>query len=186
MRFAKVLVLGLLAAAVLSTAASAQTGYVACYFDNGLSVEQSNCPGAPAGTVADTLYIAMVNWNAFVSGIQFKVDYPAQMLWLGDNGLPATAFGNTASGLAVAWGVPQNGYLPALICTSTFVWNCSGCSSTDIPLTVVGHPLLGGTITATIWPDNHKQDGIGLTGRICPTVPVENTTWGQVKSLYGD
>lgn len=176
----------LLLLALFIAPASAQTRYIGVYFDWGLTTEQANCPSAPPLTVADTIWIAMVDWDMNVSGVQFKVDYPPEMVWLGDQAHPPVYQGNTRDGFAVGFAIPQNGYFPILVTEAVFAWDCNGCTSTDIPVKVVGHPLLGGTITATRWPDQTKFNGIGLTALICTTVPVEETTWGQVKALYNE
>jgi hypothetical protein len=185
MRFAKILVMALLAVSVVGvwTSANAQTGYVAVYFNQGMSLEQKDCPGA---SVIDTLYIGAVNWNMFLAGIQFKVNYPATFSTVIDEDNGWAHVGTTATGYATGFGVPQNGYLPVLVTRVIVIWNCNDCSSTNVPITVVGHPFLGGTVTATRWPDNVKIDGIGLEALICATVPTEETTWGKVKSLYGE
>jgi hypothetical protein len=179
------LVIALMAVCVvgISTAANAQTGYVAVYFNQGMSVEQKNCPGIG---IIDTLTIGMVNWNMFISGIQFQVLYPAEITHIVDFGNPYASVGTTAAGYATGFGVPQNGFFPVFVTNVLVQWTCNACVNPDVPVPVVGHPSLGGTITATQWPNFNKVNGIGLTALICATVPTEETTWGKVKSLYGE
>lgn len=185
MRFAKTLVFVLAVLGVFGfSVASAQTGYIAVYFDNGFSQESGNCPG---NGIPDSLYIAAVNWNMYVNGVQFKVNYPSAISYLADFGTQPVTAGNTDIGLAMGWALPQNGYQPVFVCGVTFFWQClGGCGAVpDQLIEVVGHPYLGGTVSATRWPDNALLNGVGLTALVCPvTVPTEETTWGQVKSLY--
>jgi len=190
MRFARILVLALIAVGfvALSTTANAQTGYVAVYFDNGFSVEQKDCPGPG---VLDTLYVAMVNWNMNVGGVQFAIDYPPQIIWLADFNKPGATIGSTpvtssTGGFACGFPVPQNGFFPVHVTDILVSWNCNGCTTDNIPLPVVGHSGFGDTIIGTRWPDAEPFPGIGLTALICATVPTEETTWGKVKSLYGE
>lgn len=188
MRFARILVLALLAVGfiALSTTANAQTGYVAVYFDNGFSVEQKNCPGAG---VLDTLYVAMVNWNMNLGGVQFAIDYPAAITHIADFNKPAATIGNTpdtdaTGGFAAGFAIPRNGFFPVFVTSVLIQWNCLDCSTDNIPLPVIGHTQLGGTVKATRWPDAAPFVGVGLTALVCATVPTEETTWGKVKSLY--
>jgi hypothetical protein len=188
MKFARILVIALVAVGFvgLSTTADAQTGYVAVYFDNGFSVEQKNCPGPG---VLDTLYVAMVNWNMNVGGVQFAIAYPPEVIHIADFNKPAATIGatpttNVTGGFAAGFPVPQNGFFPVFVTSILIQWNCVGCPVGNIPLPVVGHTGLGGTVIGTRWPDGAPFPGIGLTALICATVPTEETTWGKVKSLY--
>jgi hypothetical protein len=188
MRFARILVLALLAVGfvALSTTANAQTGYIGVYFDNGFSVEQKDCPGPG---VLDTLYVAMVNWNMFVGGVQFAIAYPPELIHIADINKPPATIGATpvtsgTGGFAAGFPLPQNGFFPVFVTSALVQWNCNNCSSTNIPVPVVGHAGFGGTIVGTRWPDAAPFTGIGLTALICATVPTEETTWGQIKSLY--
>jgi hypothetical protein len=169
--------------ALLIAPASAQTGYVAVYFNEGMSIEQKNCQGVG---VFDTLTIGMVNWNMFISGVQFRVLYPAQMVHVADFNFPPVTQGSTPAGFATGFGLPQNGFSRVFVTNVLVIWTCDVCTSTNVPVPVVGHPLLGNTVTATQWPANNKVNGIGLTALLCATVPTEETTWGKVKSLYSE
>lgn len=188
MKFARILVIAFIAVGfvALSTTANAQTGYVAVYFDNGFSVEQKNCPGPG---VLDTLYVAMVNWNMNVGGVQFAIAYPPEVIHIADFNKPAATIGatpttNASGGFAAGFPIPQNGFFPVFVTSVLIQWNCADCSTPNIPVPVVGHSGLGGTIIGTRWPDAAPFPGVGLTALICATVPTEETTWGKVKSLY--
>ena len=166
---------------------SAQTGYIAAYYDNGFSIESANCPG---DSTISTMYIAAVNWNMYVNGVQFKVNYPSGIEWILDFGYGTDiVLGTTPTGMARSWSLPQNGYQPLLVCKVAFRWLCPlGCGSIpDQSVEVVGHPLLGNTVAATRWPDNALIQGVGLTATACPmTIPTENTTWGKLKAVFSD
>jgi hypothetical protein len=174
---------------------SAQTPFVAVYFDHAFQTEASPvapnpCPGIG---VLDTLYIAATNFNAFLSGIEFQVHYPPSLIWITDFDTPPTVavpgatFGNTPTGISVGWANPQNGFFTVEICKVLVQWNCDDCDVTDQPIIVTGHPLFVPAIPrATDFPNFQFINGVGLTSLICVTVPVEESTWGKVKSLYQD
>ena len=71
---------------VLSAATvSAQTPFIAVYFDNTFQTESTINPGGCPGIgTLDTLYIAMTNANVFVSGVDFAVNYPPELNWISD------------------------------------------------------------------------------------------------------
>ena len=167
--------------------ASAQTPFVAVYFDQQLQVESSTCPSAAPGTVSQQLYVAALNFNAFITGIEFQVNYPPELQFLGDVyphvGIPV---GNTAVGLRYGFTLAQNGNSAILVAVATVIWQCRNCQGglSDVPVLVGPHPL-SGLLQATSFPDPEVTiPGVGLTALICPTVPVEETTWGGIKALY--
>ena len=174
---------------------SAQTPFVAVYFDHAFQTEASPvapnpCPGIG---VLDTLYFAATNFNAFLSGIEFQVHYPASIIWITDfdfpptNTTPGTTLGNTVSGVSVGWANPQNGFSTVDIGKALIQWNCDQCEQGfDLPIIVTGHPLFAPNPRATDFPGFQFINGVGLTSLICVTVPVEESTWGKVKSLYQD
>jgi hypothetical protein len=185
MRFASI-VIALVALCVLGTGADAQTPFIAAYFDLDFTEETTVCsPGF------GQVHFAGVNWNVFVTGVQFAVVYPPAMTWEADTNLQPVSAGTTPTGLAMGYATPQNGFFPVYICSSVFRWNCQvDCSDVvggpDQPLLVVPHPLLG-PVGVTDFPDFNLHTGVGLTAVICPvTVPTEETTWGRVKALYSN
>ena len=50
---------------------------------------------------------------------------------------------------------------------------------------VVANPVTG-FLGVTDFPQYNLIPGVGLTSYICATVPAEETSWGQVKALYGE
>jgi len=182
MRVATLLVFVLM---VISAATvSAQTPYIAVYFDNTYQVESTVAPGGCLGIgTLDTLYIALSNANAFVSGVEFAVNYPPEINWVADLGTQPVTIGNTQSGISMGWSTPQNGFGTVFICGVLVQWQCDTCPGTDIPMPVVANPntlFLG----FTDFPNFNQYPAAGLTSLICATVPAEETTWGKVKALY--
>ncbi|UCH84512.1 MAG: hypothetical protein JSW50_02125 [Candidatus Latescibacterota bacterium] len=166
--------------------ASAQIPFIGVYFDNTWQAEATMaCQCPPDGTI-DTLYIALTNANTFVTGVEFKVNYPAVAFsYLGDIWTQPVTVGTTATGISMGWPNPQNGFTTIPICGVIIVWNCGGCCpQTDIPLSVVTNPnttFLG----FTDFPNFLPVPAVGLTSTICAcSIPVEESTWGKVKSLY--
>ena len=54
----------------------------------------------------------------------------------------------------------------------------------DTPIRVVPHGAFG-FVRATRYPDTEFIYAVGMTSMFCPVnVPVEETTWGQIKTLY--
>ena len=162
---------------------SAQVPFVAIYFDEGLSQEQKNCPGV---SVLDTLYVVARNFNAFIAGIEFRVDYPSSMVWLADTGIPPVSIGSTPTGISMGWNFPKNGFEAVVVCTPIVLWLCSKCSDLPSgyePLRVQPHPIFG-HVRATQWPTYEFIEAVGLTASICGTIDTEASTWGRVKALY--
>jgi hypothetical protein len=167
--------------------ASAQTPFIAVYFDHAWQVAGN--PPAPAGdpcpglNVLDSLYIALVNANAFVSGVEFAVNYPPEVLFLADFDKQPVNVGTTATGFSQGWALPPNGFSAVYVCGVQFLWQCNGCSVFNSPIVVVQHPD-SGFLGYTDFPAYAPIPAVGMTSLICATIPVEETTWGQVKALY--
>ncbi len=177
MRFAAITVMLLLVAAPLA----AQTPFVQVYFDPGHSVTTADCPG----TQLDTLYVVAHNFNAWLTAIEFSINYPAEMNWLADMPNTEVKIGSSPAGIAMAFPTPLNGFNPVEVMQVMVMWLCSSCgANTNIPLVVAPHPQTG-FVRATRYPDNGIITAVGMTSLLCATVPVEQTTWGQIKALYG-
>jgi hypothetical protein len=163
---------------------SAQTSpFIAVYFDQAYQTEAKNpCPGIG---VFDNLYIALVNANVFVSGVEFAVNYPPQLTWVADLNTPPVTVGNTPNGISMGFALPQNGFSALEVCQVLVMWNCDGCSVFNVPVVVTANPNTG-FLGFTDFPNYSLFPAVGLTSLICATVPTEETTWGKVKSLYGE
>lgn len=167
---------------------------VSVYFDEYFGVTGlEQCPVEPIGTV----YVVAENWDMWMQSIEYAIDYPAQMVWLGDAVDDATQLKLGSSplfgvhgGIAVTWQTRGNGFHPLLIQTASIAWDCQGCTVQNIPVVVVqkatAEALPGGLIRALESPNFETHGGVGMTSYLCATVPVEETTWGAVKALYGN
>jgi hypothetical protein len=179
MRIATLVVAALLATVVV---ASAQAPYIAVYFDPYHTQETKNCPGF----VTDTWYVAAVNFNVYVTGADFMIQYPPAVTWLADLNVPQVKVGATPTGITMGWPLPLNGFGSLELCQVLVMWNCDHCDAPffDNFVKVVPNPatmFLG----VSDYPNYNLIPGVGLTSVICPlTVPNEDTTWGQVKALY--
>ena len=180
MRIAMLVAVALMATVV---AVSAQAPYIAVYFDQYHTQETKDCPGF----VVDYWYVAAVNFNTFITGADFAIQYPAAVTWLADLNMPPVTIGNTLTGVSMAFALPQNGYGSFELCQVKVFWNCDACVVPYVnnQVRVVPNPVTG-FLGVTDYPQYNLIPGNGLTALICATVPAEETTWGQVKSLYGE
>jgi hypothetical protein len=171
----------------LAAAVCAQTPFVAVYFDATMQQEAMIYPGScpPFGTI-DTLFVAAVNFNMFMAGIEYSIDYGNNVSWLADFDFTAPVWiGNSPMGISIGWNLPQNGFSAVRIQKVLIQWICNNCQFTNDPIIVKGHPLFHpGYPVAVRFPDYVEVPGVGLTALTCPTIPVEESTWGQVKALY--
>ncbi len=171
------------------TILSAQTPFVAVYFETVNWSESATCPDAPPGTVAQELFIAALNFNATINAIEFQVNYPPELQFLGDTyphvGVP---FGNTATGLQYGFTFPPDGNSAIIVAVATVIWQCRNCQGgvRNVPITVGPNPLTGLLRALVLGDPDVEIPGVGLTALICANVPVEETTWGGIKALYSE
>ena len=180
----RALTLAIVVVVALAGAASAQVPFIAAYFDQYYSQQTSpiSCPGIG---VPGYLWISLRNTNAFITGVEFAVSYPPEVIWMADQDTQPVTVGNTPSGFSMGWALPQNGFFNVPICKVLFLWNCDFCARANVPIPVVAHPVTG-ALGYTDYPTYAYHPAVGLTSLICQTIPVEETTWGQVKSLYSE
>jgi len=185
----RVLALALALVVLTCGIASAQIPFIAVYFDPAYQVEglapppcDNPCPGF---NVPGELWIALVNANAFVTGVEFQVSYPSQIIWLADADTQPVTVGTTPTGFSMGWSTPQNGFKAVDVCRVLFLWNCDRCDIADIPITVGPNPNTG-FIGYTDFPNFNQFPATGLTSLICACVPAQETSWGKVKSLYAE
>ena len=190
MRIVRTVVFALVALALVgASTASAQQPYIGVFFNKIGTPEEANCPGVG---VLDSLFFIAYNFNIQVVGAEFRVLYPPELTHVADLSFPGApnqpagiTLGATPNGVSMGWALPQNGFFPIFIGIALIQWNCGpGCLNTNVPIQIVGHPLFNPVPQYTDWPLIGLNNAIGLTGLICQTVPVEETTWGRVKSLY--
>lgn len=169
----------------LGFSASAQVPYVQVFFDIGASVDAADCPAIP--TVAE-LSVFAINFNMFIAAIDYQVVLPGLLTFLGDVPVAgALRIGTSVSPTGIAWSypIPGNGWAPYKTQGISVFWNCIDCTGwEDSQILVLPYPSTG-LLTAVSWPDLQPKYGIGMISTVCPFgVPTQNTTWGNVKSLY--
>lgn len=181
-----------IAIGLFASVSSAQIPHVVVYFDNTMTQMDACCPDAPAGTVAQELYVVANNFNMWVSAIEYMISYPASLLFLGDlvddgPGGTQLRIGQSPTGIGISWPIPANGFNALLCQKASVLWMCAaGDPVTDQLLVVLPFPS-SGKVRAIRWPDEGEVLGVGLTSVVCPTViPVEETTWGGIKALYDE
>lgn len=128
-----------------------------------------------------------MNFNDWISAIEFSVDYTpvSAFTWLADVASTPLVIGNTLTGIALTWQIPQSGFSPLLVVQSLIAWNCDDCAGfPDQILEVKPHPQTG-FVRAVQYPDRTFIDAVGLSAAICVSVPTKTATWGAVKALYG-
>ena len=183
MRIATTVVFALVLALVGATLASAQTPFIAVYFDQNFTQIQTVCPGPG---FAD-LYVILANANALVSGAEYQILYPAAMNWIADQNTPPATIGVSPTGISLGFPVPQNGFSAVLLHTVLVQWVCTDCSVTNQQVQVVPNPTNPtGKVQWTDWPGFGLFDAVGMQSTVCPTVATEESTWGQVKALYSE
>lgn len=184
-------VLAVALAGSMAGSAMAQVPNVQVYFDAYWTQTQTNCPDVPTGPF--NLYVVMNNWNMNVAAVDFSIDYPPEIAWIGDQ-LPdpstMSAIGFSPTGIVVGWGgccIPD-GFSPVLALMPFVQWGPCDCLDPSMPhkLVVGGYTPLGKpTPTAVRYEDFSEHAGLGMTSLICPGfIAVQPSTWGQVKALY--
>lgn len=170
-----------------TTATNAQTPYVAIFFDEDLLQQEQDCPPSPPGTVEQDLYVVAGNFAMWMSGIEYMISYPSSMSFIADTHLPGALWvGSSDTGIGISFPTPLNGWERTVVQTVSVSWMCDACTGSfcDGLIEVLPHPNTG-YVRAVRWPDSVIVNGVGLTSVVCArAIPVEQTTWGQVKALY--
>jgi hypothetical protein len=192
---------GVLVAAVLGCLAGGAVAepvpYFQVYFDdasNGSFGETSaNC-----GQVGHPVYLYVVarNFESWLSAVEFKVDFPDGIMYVGETIAPPTqgtilSIGNSNIGLTVSTSLPRNGFgEPGVLITTIFaIWtgDCY-CQLGPSPIVVGPYPYPdpGKTHPSGVrWPDLVEIPAVGMTSLLCPgVVPTQESTWGGIKALY--
>ena len=186
----------LLLIAIVFTIAITGSAYaqpnIMVYFDEDLTLGSANCPSAPIGTIPATLYIVANNFDAWITAVEFQILYPPQLLFVGDIVDTDIVLGNTVAGITIGWATPKDCFGGTLLAKVNVIWHCNDCVSSvvgvpnaEAPIDVVAHPQQGLPFARAVeWPSQTAFDIVGMRSLICSTTPVEETTWGQIKSLY--
>ncbi len=180
---------------------NAQPAYLQVYFDEALTETGApSCPSELPATVIGYLYIVAHGFNAYLRAIEFRIDYPSEILWLGDHVEPGhLSIGNSPAGIALAFPTPLDARSPVCILRVTILWLCQECNDgLQILFCPNVHPS-SGYLRAVRWPDFKFIHATAGTSIVCLSclpelgywcrcgdlpVPVAETTWGQIKVLY--
>ena len=154
------------------------------FFDEDLTLGAANCPSAPIGSVPATLYVVANNFDAWITAVEFQIVYPPQLFFTGDQLDTDIVLGTTATGITIGWATPKSCYGGTVLAKANVIWFCNDCvGNEDAPIDVIANPNQG-FLRAVEWPSQTTFDIVGMRSLICATTPVEETTWGQIKSLY--
>lgn len=177
---------------IYASSAMAQVPFVQVFFDadeygEGYSETQSACLSTSG---ISFLYVVTQNWNMFVQAIEYQVQFPAAVFYLGETpntGVNDLFIGNSQDGMSIAYNLPQNGFAPILLSTLNVIGTgACNCSNGPFSIVVKGEP--NGTPAApraVRWPDFQTVPGVGMTSLLCPgIVSTTQSTWGNVKALY--
>jgi len=93
------------AACVAPRPAPAQVPYVQIYFDKELHQTQTYCQGLG---VVDTFSVVAINFNMFMSTIEFSIDEPpTDLAWIGDLHLAGSLnLGQSPTGVTITYPIP--------------------------------------------------------------------------------
>jgi hypothetical protein len=183
-------VLAVALAGCMAGAAVAQVPNIQVYFDTALNETQSPC--GLQGSTQD-LHVVMNNWNMNVSGVDFSISYPPQLIWLADQLVDSDTqqlIGASPTGVAIATAncCPFNGFTSVEVLRPLVLWGQCDCNTPGgpYPLVVGGYTPLGKTQPSAVRREDFQEfPGLGMTSLICPgPIATEATTWGQVKALY--
>lgn len=133
---------------LLASIAVAGTPTVAVYFDEALTIQGVDrlSPGQ------HTLYVVAENFEAYLTAIEYSIDYPPGMTWIEDVDVPVVKIGTTPEGIAEAWGTPLDAFSRVVIAKVLVSWEPP--SESPDALEVKPHPKTG-FIRATAAPDHH-------------------------------
>ncbi|MEJ2719629.1 MAG: hypothetical protein P8181_00630 [bacterium] len=130
-----------------------------------------------------TVYFILTGFDAYLSAIEFSVDYPYLVTWLNDEGMPPVTFGSTPTGISMGWGVPQNALDPIIVLKADIIYHAT-CSHDELRIQVMPHPV-SGALQAVRFGDNALVELAGGAAKFCSrSVPAEGETWGAIKALY--
>ncbi len=159
------------------------TPSIATYFDeNGLQIEICD------GYRFSDIHVVALNVNAWVSSFRYKIEFPPPFTFLGGFGFVADPIvdGTADTGIEISYPSPVYFGANQLIHTAGVVWTCSyGCPYSNVYIAPVPFPglteievdVVQGETTTTLFLNTSAAV-------LCPTLPVQQQTWGKIKALY--
>jgi hypothetical protein len=155
---------------------AAGTPRVSVYFDQSLTMRSTDGWGAGV----QTLYIVAEGFDADLTAIEYRVEYPAGMTWVADLDVPPVKIGTTESGITQAWSVPVDGSRPVVVAKALVRWD--GPGKPEGQVSIRPHPVFG-FIRATVAPDHHIVVAEGETSHLGRT--DQRSPLGDDPVLYG-
>jgi hypothetical protein len=139
----------MLVAVIMMSASASFAGkpMVTVYYDEALSQASVDCltPGL------NTLYVVAEGFEARLTAIEYKIEYPPGLTWVEDMEVSTLKIGTTGKGITQAWTEPLDAYSPVVVAKVKVRWNPEESSGAGIA--VKPHPVFG-SIRATAAPDN--------------------------------
>ena len=157
--------------------AHGQLPWIGVFFDTSYHDMQKNCQGID---VVDTLHIVLVDADAFVSGVEFAVNYPPEILFLADIGKQPVSVGNTRDGFSQGWAIPPNGSLPVYVCGVQFLWKCDTCVGENIPIPTTRLQTADTGTDGFQTSQNIERQDVGVTLRVTPQISEGDTIRLQI------
>ena len=163
--------------------ANCQVPFIMVFFDDEGTVGARECP---AETMVDTFSVYAFNLNMWMERIEYRIEYSPAVNFCGDilEGR-IRIVGNSDYGIEITYREPVEAGAKFLLQRSCVVWFCTDCASyLDTYNFVFPNPNTG-RLGVTRHPDLVFINVMGWPSTTCPwTLPVKQSTWGQVKSLY--
>jgi hypothetical protein len=172
-----------------AVSSNAQVPNIQIYFDDLLQATQGNCADHYIGEL-DELNVVMNNFNAFVSSVEFGTLFgPGPVSYVLDVHVPAETnhLGQSNLGVAISYTIPQNAFVPFICMKLLVAWGCDSCDGQPVQnISVVPHPGTG-FVRAVEFQTFRVIEAVGMTSAVCPgPVSTEESSWGQIKALYGN
>lgn len=167
----------------LSSVADAQVPFVQVFFDDAGTVSSRECP---TEQIVDTLTVYAFNLNMTISSIEYTIEYSPALSFCGDviEGRVRVT-GNSEYGIIIEFRDLLVTGSKCLIQKSCVVWFCTDCAGFLDTHNFVFPNLNTGKLGVVRDPDGAFINVAGFASTTCEWVlPVSETTWGRVKSLY--
>lgn len=177
--------IGLIILVMSVSLAAGQTPTLRIYFDLELTQGHQGCPDPPDSLLEDSLYVVAENFGTWFTAMEYQIQFPPEMILIEDD-TGGLNISNSAEGIATAWPTYLIGTERVVINKVKFMWNCQIDPNGDIPIPIVAHPQTG-HIRGVSWWTHEFITAVGSSGWISQEeVPVEDTSWGRIKSIYNN
>jgi hypothetical protein len=141
---------------MVASFSAAGTPTVTVYFDEALTARSMD----RSGPGPYTLYVVAEGFDAYLTAIEYKIDYPAGMTWVADLDVPPITIGTTGEGIAQAWAEPVDGFSPVVVAKA--VVKVDETRERGGVVAVKPHPV-SGFVRATAAPDHRVIEAQGGT-----------------------